>query len=89
MADIADKASGVWTNVSWVTGGNQDSKAMKHSVFKAPISFRKRLFCPVRNNIWPKWTILGGQTALAKLFLSCQTSGVLQVLLMLKTFCLD
>lgn len=42
MADIADKASGVWTNVSWVTGGNQDSKAMKHPVFKAPISFRKR-----------------------------------------------
>lgn len=74
----------------WIIWRSQGPKPVKHPVFKASTAFGGRQFCPEHSNIWPKWAIFGGQAALAKLFcLSCQTSGVLQVLLMLKAFCLD
>lgn len=90
LSDISGNATDVWINLSGNTSRNPVPKAVKYLVFKASVAFGRRQFCPEHSNIWPKWVILGGQTAFAKLFpLSCQTSGVLQVLLMLKAFCLD
>lgn len=42
VADISDKATDVWANVSWITGRNQGPKAVKHPVFEGPTSFGRR-----------------------------------------------